>query len=638
MPKSFWRKEAGTAAEIAYQVGFNSPTYFNTCFHEYYGYPPGEISKRKDQEVSVSTNDGSFVEQLVNTPKEERWNKEFWDKGDRPKKRRSLTYAIFAGVVILLTILLAWKAIQNGPKTDKERSIAVMPFINASMDEGNQYFVDGMMEDIRNSLSRIAGLRVISRTSTMKYHESNQTVSQIAKELEVNYLLEGMVQKQGFQVKIHVQLIDPVDDIHIWAETYNINISEVNQVFNIQSDVALKIANELYINISPEVSERINSIPTTELTAYEYYLRAKHHKDAEQSSKFYLQAIEIDPTFAEAYCGLARAYIQQSYMKTYFEKDFLDSALELANIAISYNESLAEGYLIRANYYLNRGDIDKALQELNKVLIIDPNNPDAYGSRSNLRMVKGDWVGALNDHMNALTRNRDESYTGFLTFFAFKLGLVGFPELTIPYLEKSFNLHQDSGIYYFWRAQHAFEFYRDMETAIYFARKDNNKTLVSKYLALNGQYHEAYPVYKEIVENLEESPFLYLQNAYRFGFCYWMVEKREEAMKFFNMQIEASSRIIENERRLSSNKYAYYDLAATYAFLGQKELAYSNLEIFCKTENPEFNMLVFLKNEPMFDSLKNEERFQALIKIYEDNFQAKHIEVKEWLEEIDFFE
>ncbi|MCK5702819.1 MAG: tetratricopeptide repeat protein, partial [Cyclobacteriaceae bacterium] len=310
------------------------------------------------------------------------------DTNEPNKSIKTKWYSLSGGIIAMaIIVILIWNYLPFAPPPVKEKSIAVLPFDNESGDEENLYFVNGMMEDIRNNLSKIADLRVISKTSTEKYRDSNLSVNEIGAELGVNYLLEGSVQKQGNQVKIHAQLIDVEIDAHIWADTYRRDIS---QVFETQTEIAQIIAAELYAVITPEEQEIIETIPTTNLTAYDFFLKARdeHHNysfgtgdknSLEKAIHLYRMAIEYDSTYARAYTGLAWAYWNKHYWDQFFEEDFLDSVLILTNKALKYDDGLDEAYVVRGLYFrTSEIEYDKAVIDLEKAIQLNPNYTRAY--------------------------------------------------------------------------------------------------------------------------------------------------------------------------------------------------------------------------------------------------------------------
>lgn len=195
-----------------------------------------------------------------------------------------------------------------------EKSIAVLPFDNLSQDSENEYFSDGLTEDIITQLSKLGELTVISRSSVMRYKNEERDLRQIGSVLGVATILEGSVRRSGDKLRISAQLVDTSADRQLWAETYD---REMKDVFAIQSEVAEMIAMALKVELSPEEKERIEKSPTTNLTAYDFYLKGQEYylryrgPDNESAIELFERALELDPDFALAHSGLADAYFQR---------------------------------------------------------------------------------------------------------------------------------------------------------------------------------------------------------------------------------------------------------------------------------------------------------------------------------------
>ena len=198
--------------------------YFIKCFREHYGYPPGEVGKRKEKETPAGP------------------------KSKRGKKQVILISGLF--ILILASILLILM-VRPGSKapSDLEKSIAVLPFKNDSNDSTNIYIINGLMESILENLQKIEDLRVISRTSVEKYRNNPRTSPEIARELNANYLVEGSGQKIGDQILLNIQLIEAVTDRHLLAKRYK---RETDDIFELQQEVARSIAGEIEAIITPE--------------------------------------------------------------------------------------------------------------------------------------------------------------------------------------------------------------------------------------------------------------------------------------------------------------------------------------------------------------------------------------------------
>jgi TolB-like protein len=186
-----------------------------------------------------------------------------------------------------------------------------LPFENLSEDKANAYFADGIQEEILTRLSRIGDLKVISRTSTQRFKNSPDNISQIASQLGVANIVEGSVRKAGNRVRVHVQLIDAGNDAHLWAERYD---RELDDIFAVESDIAANIAEALQARLSGAERRAILAQPTTNLEAHELYLRGRHlwqnfyAPGYEKIRDYFQRAVELDPSYVLAYAGLGLYY------------------------------------------------------------------------------------------------------------------------------------------------------------------------------------------------------------------------------------------------------------------------------------------------------------------------------------------
>jgi TolB-like protein len=254
-----------------------------------------------------------------------------------------------------------------------EKSIAIVPFRNMSNDPQQEYFVEGMMDEILNHLYKIGGLNVISRTSSMAYKDSKKTSKQIASELGVANLLEGSIQKDGDHIRIIVQLINGETDQHLWAETYD---REFKEVFRTQSEIAQNIAAALKLKIDPATKSRIEYIPTENTSAYNLYLQSKEKalKDNKSWKELLEKVIRLDSSFAPAYADLAVYWLSRGHYKGNLSaRQVLDSTLPLLNKAIQLDSNLssAHEYLAVAHLWFD-WDFKVAGQEWEKFFQLSP--------------------------------------------------------------------------------------------------------------------------------------------------------------------------------------------------------------------------------------------------------------------------
>ncbi len=308
-------------------------------------YYRDQINKVANSIKEIITAIGSHI------PQKEEVSKEVFKIVSAPRKSYKAKI-IIRSVILLALIILGYFLIpkHSKPKEQVDKSIAVLPFKSLSNDPEKQYLADGMMDAILLHLSKIKDLRVMSRTSVEHYRKTDKTLNAIGKELDVAYLLEGSFQKFGDNARLIVQLIKTGKEGHVWANDYDRNWSDI---FKVQSEVAQKVADELNAAITPEEKQLINKIPTTNLTAYDFYQQGKEehtkywndneNKVALQKAEdFYKKALKYDSTFAPAYSGLAWAYWDKHNDQQYFSSNFMDSVLTLTNIALSFDDHLSE--------------------------------------------------------------------------------------------------------------------------------------------------------------------------------------------------------------------------------------------------------------------------------------------------------
>jgi len=258
-------------------------------------------------------------------------------------------------------------------------SIAVLPFVNMSSDPENEFFSDGLSEELLNALAKIKDMKVAGRTSTFKFKGQNENLSFIANELKVEYILEGSVRKSGDRVRITAQLIKADDGYHLWSETYDRELTTTD-VFDIQEEITRHVVEELKIKLLPEEQHEIVSRPTDNLEAYEVFLKATQTeltlvpKDLEKAIGYYNQAVELDPDFSEAY---ARMAIAQAFL--YLNgNESLDYTLEKMKESIDQAllADLNSGIVYHALHFYHRlnGDGDKSDEALLKAVQLLPNN------------------------------------------------------------------------------------------------------------------------------------------------------------------------------------------------------------------------------------------------------------------------
>jgi TolB-like protein/Tfp pilus assembly protein PilF len=342
-----------------------------------------------------------------------------WKKGGTPVRPvRPLRWLKFALVAALLlaavaltsTFLIVFRRASSTAETSfgsaatvavSEKSIAVLPFENLSDEKENAYFADGVQDEILTDLAKIADLKVISRTSVMQYKTAaKHNLREIAQQLGVSHILEGSVQRVANHVRVNAQLIDARNDAHLWGQTYDRDLADV---FAIQSEIAKMIADQLQAKLSAAERVAIEKPPTTDLTAYDLYLRAKvlfagtsdpiYSKDKlSQAVRLLDEAVARDPHFLLAWCLLSRVHCE-----IYFQgHDHSPARLELANaavqIALRLQPDAGEAHLALANYYYHGfRDYGRARTELAIARGTLPNNAEVFEYAGYIDRREGHW-------------------------------------------------------------------------------------------------------------------------------------------------------------------------------------------------------------------------------------------------------
>src|SRR6266568_4157906 len=340
------------------------------------------------------------------------------------KTGRKLDFFIIAVLLLVIGILLFQRLHPNvspAVSSSLEKSIAVLPFENLSEDKAFAFFADGVQDEILTDLAKIADLKVISRTSVMQYKNvSTRNLPEIAHALKVAHVLEGSVQRSANRVRVSAQLIDARNDTHVWAEKYD---RELADIFTIQSEIAQKIANQLQAKLSPTEKSAMNERPTSDMVAYDLYLRAKElmydslvnpsreREDDFKAVQLLDQAVARDPAFLLAHCLLVYAH-DDIYNYNY---DRTETRLALAEnsvrAAVRLQPDSGETHLAQAiHFYWGYLNYDRARDELAKAQHALPNNAQIFNFLGLIDRRQGRWDEAIRNLERAVDldpRNTD---------------------------------------------------------------------------------------------------------------------------------------------------------------------------------------------------------------------------------------
>ena len=603
-----------TVSEVSYKIGFGSNSYFIKCFREHYGYPPGEVGKKVEVEPQKSEE-------------------------SEESKKSPMLISLLLLFVISAGMIVFWVSHERELEA-VEKSIAVLPFKNESNDSTNVYFINGLMESTLNNLQKIEDLRVLSRTSVEKYRHANMTIPEIAEELDVKYFVEGSGQKVGDQVLLHIQLIDASTDKHIWAEQYS---RELSDVFDLQNEVATKIANAIEAIVTPEELELIGKKPTENLVAYDYYLQSREpifegtKEGFEAAIQLLLKAVEEDPEFAMAYADIAISYYFLDIYQT--QKRYTEEININADKALLYDPTSDESLLAKALYYMHMGDFRLALPHLEKALEYNPNSSAVIQTLSDYyaRIIPNTakyLEYALMGLQISSTGNDSTSKSYLYLHLANAFAQSGFVDEAIEYINLS--IEYDPQNYYspYVRAYILYARDNDIEQTKKILLKEWSKDTtrldilqeIAKIYYYQENYEQAFFYYQKFVKAQEEQGIeIYPQEDIKIGVTFEKMGMTEKAEAYFRSYAEYCER--------DESIYKAASTAVLYAHRKEYDKAIEQLNIFAAQDHFQYWILLFMDKDPLMKPLQGNPGFEEVMQKIEDRFWENHDRLSASLEE-----
>jgi len=544
-----------------------------------------------------------------------------------------------------------------------DKSIAVLPFNNLSDDPQQDYFSDGITDDIINHLAKVAELKVKSRTTTEQYRDPDKTVPVIGRELGVSFILEGSVRKIENKVRIVAQLIDVKNDVHVWTETFD---REITEIFDIQSEIAIEIAKVLEARLTTDERRYIRGGPrgrgrSTDITAYDYALRARriwrnwnNEQDLENALQLVEQAIEMDPAFA-------RGYVLKGNILHYGMREFgvptqiwIDSALQLADKAIHLDSTLAEAYLLRGNIVRTvKGISENAKQDLKRAYHLEPGNPDVLQSLGSYYLSLDEYEIGAALIIRSIERGyslKDPEY--YIRWAAIYASMLEEYEKAEELYQKAISLapgwvnpYYSLGLlYWYWgkldmaeeTLSKALEI-SPMDQSIldrlgWVNFMDDDLREAEKYWSLYGQLEQ------EFTDSSQYVPF-----RHRLGYVKYLQGDTARARELIEEQRKLDLERHQNLRGYGAwtNRGYFYDLAGSNAYLGNRQEALAWLD---SAYHRGFINMWYLKNDPLLKNIRNTAEFRSIKNNLADREQnlknafKKAIEENKTLpEEVDLF-
>jgi TolB-like protein/Tfp pilus assembly protein PilF len=482
--------------------------------------------------------------------------------------------AVTVSALIALVLRQTRSAREAAITPNAVKSVVVLPFENLSGDKDQQYFTDGMTDELIAHLAKVRSLRVISRTSAMEYKGTHKTLLEIAKDLNVDAVVEGTVLRSGDRVRITAELVQVATDRHLWAETYQ---SQVGDILTMQSQVASAIVNEIRINLTPEEQQQLASARPVSTEGYEDYLKGRYYwnKRSEEgltkAIEYFQLATQKDPHFALAFAGLADCYsiIGSAIVGTVPYREVAAKARAAALQALTLDSSLAEAHTSLATVRFN---------------------------------YDWDWTGAANEFRRSIELN--PSYATAYQRYSLYLTALGHTQESLTQMNRARDLDPLSISMNFslgWRLYMGRRYDQAIEQLRNTLDMDPNFTLPRMILgeayAQKSAYPQAIAELRKAVEISHDSP----PTLGALGHAYGLAGMKPEAERVLAQLAEQS------KKQYVSPFY----VAIVYAGLHENSQALDWLE---KAYADRSNAIIFLKVDPELDGLRSEPRFQDLLR------------------------
>jgi len=571
-----------------------------------------------------------------------------------PRSSNSWKIASYISFVVIVGLILLNFIPRNRKEAVSEildKSIAVLPFRNDSPDEEKMYFINGTMEAILNNLCKIEDMRVVSRNSVEQYRNNLKPTPVVAEEQDVSYILAGSGQKLGNRLILTVQLIVGKDDRQMWSRQYDRVIEEVEDMIDIQKEIAQMVANEIEAVITPEEEKLMEKIPTTNLTAFDFYTQGREkmfefligrdNSNLERAENLFHVALEQDSTFAEVYAGLAWVYWYKNIYKDPLAEVFLDSVPILVDKALQINREVSEAYVIRGRYFYEMGEFQMAEEAFNQAIRLNPNDWMAYALKSFL-YLNIDLVEYIKNILKTIQHERGSTFTYMLRHVGSGFASAGYFDKGMEYLNQALEFDGDSVSFFMklgdFEANRG-NWDRAIQASLRVLDLDPDHVDALSDLGYNysftGQFEKSVEYYERWLDRRSDLDDPQYTNLHRTGYAYFKAGRKKEAEEFFIARFDNCQLIIKLDRVVAKSLYPYYDLAAIYAFRGERDSAYANLRIFNQREMMPLWMVSLINDDPLFDNIRNEPEFQQIVRDVEAKYQAEHERVRKWLGEND---
>ncbi len=588
----------------------------------------------------------------------------------KSSKGKTFTTIFIVGIIAIFAVIMLvfWNI--NEPleiKEQPQKMLLVLPFENLGEPE-DEYFADGITDEIMTNLSRLSELGVISRTTAMQYKNTDKTIPQIGRELEVDYVLEGTIRwdrtGQENRVRINPQLIGVSDDSHLWAEKFD---AVIDNIFKVQSQIADQVVEALNVTLLESEKKDINVKPTDNIEAYNYYLRGIdywHEDELEFGIEMMQNAIAEDSSFTQAWAMLSRFYSSVYWFGRDVGQSVIEKAKLTADKAMLLNPDIAESHIAMGYYhYYSSREYGKALEQFSIAAEMQPNNSMILESIAFIRRRMGQWQEAYNLQKKSL--ELDPNAAGVVGQFIITCNYMRKYDEALTILDRALSLHPDNPNLWSVKFETAVYRYADHDTLLKISENAIERIGIEEfrqhwlgYMLFAEKYREAldfiqkYPpdpeteTGSEIAKHMEKAQLYYFMGdslkavAYAdstlsearlmlntdlpatvrvnilstMGIIYAALGNKDEALRIADkiteeMPITRDALIGPQMLRIKAN---------IYTFLGENEKAIGILDHLLSIPAP--ISIAVVKNSPEYKTLRNNPLYQQLIEKYESRY------------------